>query len=205
MEDFGLYVIITRPRLSYEKISEICVRRGIRMLQLREKHLSDRQLLDVAKRIKNVVSGTGTLLVINDRPDIAVLSGADVLHIGQDDLSPEDVRRIVGAEMPIGISTHSIQQAQAALKHKPAYIGFGPVYPTTTKAVPDPTVGTEQLSEVLRLATVPVVAIGGIFPYNVGDVIAAGAKNICLVRHLMDTEDTEERIAQLQMKMRCHC
>ncbi len=198
MKDFGLYVIITKPRLSYEQIAEICVRRGVRMLQLREKYLSDRQLLEATKRIRSVTAGTDTCFVINDRPDIAVLADADALHIGQSDLSWDDARRIVGKDMPIGISTHSIEQAREALALSPAYIGFGPIYPTTTKAVPDPTVGTKQLSEVLRLSTVPVVAIGGIFPYNIGEITAAGARNICMVRHLMDTEHTEKRISEIQ-------
>lgn len=197
MTDFGLYVIATRPTLSYAKVAEICVKRGVRYLQLREKDIDDRVLLSAAREIREVTRGTQTKFVINDRADIAVLSDADVLHLGQGDLSMADARKIVG-DMPIGLSTHSIEQALAAIEQKPIYIGFGPVYPTTTKKNPDPTVGIELLRQVVGLSSVPVVAIGGIFPENIGEVIAAGAKNICMVRHLMCDENLEEKIFRLQ-------
>ncbi len=194
--DFGLYVIATRPTLSYGRVAEICVERGIRYLQLREKHLSDRELLAAAHQIRSATRGTQTRFVMNDRADLALLAEADALHLGQDDISIEQARKIVG-DMPIGLSTHSIEQARQALKHSPAYIGFGPIYTTTTKAVPDPVVGTELLTEVLSFSDVPVVAIGGIFPENVESVLSAGARNICMVRHLM-CDQMGDRIAELQ-------
>lgn len=201
MKDFGLYVIVTKPVLPYRRVAEICVAEGIRMVQLREKHLDDRTLLKAAREIREVTRGTGTLFVVNDRPDIARLSGADALHLGQDDVSMEDARRIVGPDMKVGLSTHSVAQAKAALAQNPDYIGFGPVYATTTKAIPDPTVGTALLSEALSFASVPVVAIGGIFPENLDAVLAAGARNVCLVRHLMESPDLEARIRQLKRRI----
>ncbi len=194
--DFGLYVIATEPKLSYREVAQICVRRGVRYLQLREKNLSDRELLDAALEIREVTRGTQTRFVVNDRADIALLSSADVLHLGQDDLSVAEARRVVG-DMAIGLSTHSIEQAKEALTHRPEYIGFGPIYPTTTKKNPDPTVGTSLLSEVLSFADVPVVAIGGIFMENIEEVISAGAKNLSMVRYIM-CEEMEERIAEVQ-------
>lgn len=195
--DFGLYVIATRPTLSYGKVAEICVKCGVRYLQLREKEIDDRVLLEAAREIRSVTSGTSTQFVVNDRADIALLSGADVLHLGQGDLSVADARQIVGA-MPIGLSTHSIDQARQAIAHHPAYIGFGPVYPTTTKKNADPTVGVELLRQVVNFSSVPVVAIGGIFPENIAEVIEAGAKNLCMVRHLMCDENLERKIVELQ-------
>lgn len=195
--DFGLYVIATRPTLSYGKVAEICVRCGVRYLQLREKDVDDRALLTAGREIRSVTRGSATQFVINDRADLAVLADADVLHLGQGDLSVDDARKIVG-QMPIGLSTHSIAQARQALAQNPAYIGFGPVYPTTTKKCPDPTVGVELLSEVIKFSTVPVVAIGGIFPENLSHVIGAGAKNVCMVRHLMCDENLEQKIIELQ-------
>ncbi len=195
MDDFGLYVIATAPPISYGKLAEICVRQGIRFLQLREKSLSDKELLRAAAEIKSVTEGSDTLFVMNDRADLAYLSGADCLHLGQDDIRVSDARQIVG-EMPIGLSTHSLSQVAAAMDHNPLYIGFGPVYPTTTKANPDPTVGVNLLSEAIKLSKVPVVAIGGIFPENINTIVDAGAKNLCLVRHLMSV-DAESRIAEI--------
>jgi thiamine-phosphate pyrophosphorylase len=197
MEDFGLYVIITKPFLSYKIIAEKCVSHGIKMLQLREKHLPDRELIKIGKEIRNITKGTDTRLVINDRPDIAAICEADFLHLGQDDISINDARKIVG-DMKIGLSTHSIEQAKEALKNNPAYIGFGPIYPTNAKVIPDKPVGTEQLKEVLGFANVPVVAIGGIFPENIKHVIDAGAKNIVMVRHFMQTGEFDQRVNEIK-------
>ncbi|MFI3248998.1 MAG: thiamine phosphate synthase [Rikenellaceae bacterium] len=200
MNDFGLCMIITRPKLSYADVARSCVACGVSYLQLREKDLSDREILDAAAEVLSVTRGTQTKFIMNDRADLALLSEADMLHLGQGDVSLEDARRIVG-DMPIGLSTHSLEQAREALAQSPSYIGFGPVYPTTTKAIADPTVGTELLGEVLKFADVPVIAIGGIFPENVESVTKVGARNICLVRHLMECESREElerRIVELQ-------
>lgn len=198
MEIFGTYIILTKPVLPYAVIAEKCVQHGVRMLQLREKHLSDKELLSVAKEIKSITRGTETKFVINDRPDIAMLCGADYLHLGQDDIDIEEARSIVG-DMKIGLSTHSIQQAKDALAKNPDYIGFGPIYPTNAKAKPDVPVGVEQLKEVLSFSSVPVVAIGGIFPENIHEVVRAGAKNIAMVRYFMQAEDFENRLQKMKI------
>ena len=200
MQDFGLYIILTKPRLEYERIAEICVRLGVKMLQLREKYLADRELLSLAKRLRSITRGTQTNFVVNDRPDIALLAEADFLHLGQDDLPVEEARKIVG-NMKIGLSTHSLEQAKAALEKNPDYIGFGPVYTTPTKEKPDPVVGTDNLRKVLQFAHVPVVAIGGLFPENVEEVVEAGARNVAMVRYFMQAEtvaELEKRIVHIQ-------
>ena len=200
MENFGVYVIITKPVLPHTTIAEICVKNRISMLQLREKDISDRELLKIARDLRAVTRGTSTRLVINDRPDIARLCEADYLHLGQDDIDISDAREIAGP-IKIGLSTHSPEQAVQALKQKPDYIGFGPIYPTNAKAKPDPPVGTNQLEQVLAISDVPVVAIGGIFPENIGQVIAAGAKNIAMVRYFMQTTDFEKRVQEVQKQL----
>jgi len=200
MNNFGIYVIITKPELPYTTIAEKCVENNISMLQLREKHLSDRELLKVARDLRTITKGTNTSLVINDRPDIAVLCDADYLHLGQDDINIEDARRIVG-NMKTGLSTHSLEQAREALDKKPDYIGFGPVFPTNAKVRPDPPVGTNLLKQVINFAKVPVVAIGGIFPDNMHQVVAAGAKNIAMVRHFMQTTEFEKRVQAAQKQL----
>lgn len=203
VNNFGLCVIITKPKLSYQEVAKVCVDCGVKYLQLREKHLSDREILDAAAEIMSITRGSATKFIMNDRADLALLSGADMLHLGQGDITIDDARRIVG-DMPIGLSTHSLDQAREAISHTPEYIGFGPIYPTTTKAIADPTVGTELLSEVLGFAPIPVIAIGGIFPENASTVTSVGAKNICLVRHLMECESCDEltrRIVELQERL----
>lgn len=199
--DFGLYIILTQPRAGHIAVAEACVELGVRMLQLREKHLCDRDLLKLARELRAVTRNTDTALFINDRPDIAVLCEADGLHLGQDDISFADARRIVGPQMRIGLSTHNLNQARAALELQPDYIGFGPVWSTPTKANPDPVVGVNNLREVLAFADRPVVAIGGVFPERIPELLDAGAKNICLVRHFMETDDPKSRIQDVMGMM----
>lgn len=196
----GVYIIITQPQLPYTTIAEKCVKNNIKMMQLREKNLSDRELLKVARDLRAVTRGTHTNLIINDRPDIAKLCEADFLHLGQDDISLEEARKIVG-NMKIGLSSHSLEQAREALRKKPDYIGFGPVYPTNAKANPDPPVGTMLLKEVLEFAGVPVVAIGGIFPENLNEVLKTGAQNIAMVRHFMQSRDFDFRVQEIQNQL----
>lgn len=196
MMDFGIYIIITKPQLPYTTIAEKCVKNGIKMLQLREKDLSDKELVRIGREIKSITKGSETKFVVNDRPDIAVLCDADFLHLGQDDISMEDARRVVG-DMRIGLSTHSIEQATVALAKNPDYIGFGPIYPTNAKAIPDKPVGINLLKQVLGIAKIPVVAIGGIFPDNIEEVIDAGARNIAMVRHFMQTNEFDSRVLEI--------
>lgn len=193
MEHFGIYVIITSPVLPHSTIAEKCVKHGIKMLQLREKHLPDNELIRIGKEIRSITKGSDTRFVINDRPDIAAICEADYLHLGQNDMSISDARKVTG-NIKTGLSTHSIGQAQKAILQKPDYIGFGPVYSTNAKAIPDPPVGTEWLKQVIALSNIPVVAIGGIFPENLGAVLEAGATNFALVRYFMQSHDLDERI-----------
>jgi len=198
MTDFGLYFIVTNPGLPYRTLAQICVDRGIRYIQLREKELSDREILRAAGEILSVTKGTDTRFIMNDRADLALLSGADGIHLGQDDISPEQGLRLFPESKIIrGLSTHSAEQARTAWKKNPDYIGFGPVYPTPTKKNPDPAVGTDQLRLIVQVSPVPVIAIGGLFPNNLASVLEAGARNVCLVRHFMECRREEELLKRI--------
>ena len=196
--DFGLYVIITKPALSYRQIAEICVKQEIKYLQLREKDLTDKELLRVAIEIQQITKNTKTCFIVNDRIDICLLSGADGVHLGQEDIDFKFAGSILPKNKIIGLSTHNFEQAKLALRHRPDYIGFGPIYKTPTKKNPDTVVGCEKLKSVLTFADIPVVAIGGIDDTNIGEVLATGVKNICMVRYLMETTDLEYRILKIK-------
>jgi len=193
IENFGIYIIITNPTLPYARIAEICVEKEIRMLQLREKTLPDKEIIKIGKLIKNITQGSKTNFVINDRPDIAAICEADYVHLGQDDMKIDEVRRLF-PNLKIGLSTHSIQQAKEALAKNPDYIAFGPIYSTNAKAKPDPPVGTGLLAQVVKMSAVPVVAIGGIFPENIREIINAGAKSFAFIRYFMSTSDLDKKI-----------
>ncbi len=201
MTDFGLYLIITKPHLSYQEIARIAVKYNIKYLQLREKDLSDRELISISREILKITSASPTKFIINDRADIAKIVNADGLHLGQDDLSLEEAKSILGQDKIYGLSTHSLEQARIAIAQKPDYIGYGPIFPTPTKAKPDPAVGLSNIRQVVEISPIPVVAIGGIDETNAEEVIYKGAQNICLVRYFMNSENLEERILKITSKL----
>ena len=196
--DFGLYLIITKPFFPYKKIAETAVKYNVKYLQLREKELSDRDILQAAGEIMSVTNGTETRFVLNDRADLGYLCGADCLHLGQDDLSLTDAKMICGEKIcSFGLSTHNLEQVKEAVKLKPDYIGFGPIFQTPTKKKPDPVTGTEIIAEAVKLAgNIPVVVIGGINGENLTSVLDAGAKNVCMVRYFMDNVHLETRVKE---------
>lgn len=200
MDSLGLYVIITNPVKSYEDIAKICVDNRIKMLQLRQKHLSDKEILKITEKILKITKTSHTKLIIDDRVDLVLASDCDGVHIGQDDMPFELARKILPKKI-IGLSTHSISQAKNAIDKKPDYIGFGPIYKTPTKEKPDPVVGTKLLSKVIEFSSIPVVAIGGIDKSNIDNVIGVGTSSVSLVRYLMGFEDLENRIRFIQKKL----
>jgi len=156
---------------------------GCAMVQLRAKRLDDVAFLKIAKRVRSACAHAEVPFVINDRADIACLVRADGLHLGQDDLSIEDARRVVG-DMPIGVSTHDLEQAKKADLEGADLIAFGPIFETETKENPDPVVGLRTLAEVCQIVSRPVVAIGGITPENGAETLRAGARYIAVVSAL---------------------
>ena len=157
---------------------------GARLVQLRDKDASARELLDQARACVKLTREAGAKLIINDRVDVALTVGADGVHLGQDDLSVEDAREILGEDKIIGVSTHSIDQFRAALETSASYIAVGPVYPTKTKENPAPIVGLELVREAKGLTDRPLVAIGGITAERAPEVIAAGADSVAVISAL---------------------
>ena len=156
---------------------------GCAIVQLRAKRLDDPSLLKIATRVRSACAHAGVPFVINDRADIARLVQADGLHIGQDDLSIDDARKVVG-KMQIGVSTHSREQAITAQAEGADLIAFGPIFRTKTKENPDPTVGLDELAKVCASVSRPVVAIGGICPENAGETLQAGANYLAVISAL---------------------
>lgn len=163
---------------------------GVDVFQLREKHLPDDELTAVAHAAGALCRALGALFVVNDRPGVALEAGADGIHVGQDDLPPREVREIVGPEMVLGLSTHSPEQIDAVDPELVDYIGVGPVHETPTKQG-RPAVGVELVRYAAEHARVPWFAIGGLNAGNVGEVLAAGAERIVVLRAIADAADPE--------------
>lgn len=194
---FGFYGILTDPVLGYEALAEAMVRCGVRFIQLRMKDTPRQQVVSVGRKLRAIIPKQH-FFIINDDPDIALEVGADGVHLGQDDMSYEEARALLGEEAIIGLSTHNPSQARDACRLVPDYIGVGPVFATPTKKIPDPVIGLNGMKEMLQVATVPAVAIGGIDLSNIAQVIAAGAANFSAVRCVNRSFDPIRTITELQ-------
>jgi thiamine-phosphate pyrophosphorylase len=165
----GLYAIVDVGRISRAGLDPIQVARAVltakpAALQVRAKELEARELLALLRTIGSLCRSAGVPLVVNDRVDLAVLAGADYVHVGQTDLPVDRVRRVAPG-LRVGVSTHSLDQLEVALLLRPAYVAYGPVFPTSSKESPDPCVGTLGLAQAARAAAkagIPLVAIGGV-------------------------------------------
>ena len=198
MKPFGLYLVMTDPLAGYEECARAAVECRVRMLQLRMKKASDAAFLDMAVKIRAITQNSETLFIVNDRVDIARAADADGVHLGQDDMPLQEARARWPAEGKIfGLSTHNLGQACAAVMQNPDYIGVGPVFPTPTKEIPDPAVGLEGLRKILQAVSLPAVAIGGITPENLPDVLAHGAQNFAVVRAVIKSPDPRAAIQRL--------
>ncbi len=196
-----LYLIISNPQLSYREIGEICVQSEIPFLQLREKHLSDREIFKTAQLLREITNQSKTKLIIDDRLDIALLAKADGVHLGQKDLPIEIVRNFVPVGFIIGYSTHSQEQLQAGLQSCADYLGFGPVWKTPTKIKPDPEVGLAELHRAISISSKPLVAIGGIDNQNITEIIPMQPSYICMVRYFMETINLKQRIQDIKSRI----
>ncbi len=158
------------------------VRGGARLIQLREKDHGAGRWIDDARDALAAARDGGAKLIINDRVDVAMVIGADGVHLGQDDLPPAEARKLLGPDKIIGFSTHSLEQALAAIELPVDYIGVGPIFATRTKTAADPVVGTELLSAIRQAAGgVKIAAIGGISADSLLSVLNAGADSAAMV------------------------
>ncbi len=189
MQDFGFYLVMTNPKVGYERCCEAAVRAGVKMVQLRMKEVPRAELLDMAKRLVAITKGTETNLIVDDDASVAAEAGADGVHVGQDDMSVEEVRARFPEVRIVGLSTHNLDQALDSIRHSPDYIGVGPVFKTPTKKIPDPVLGTELAGRMIASVPYPAVAIGGIDATNLKSVIAAGARNWSVVRAVCGSDD----------------
>ena len=174
---------------------------GVRIIQYREKEKSMLEKYRECIKIREMTGETGVLLIVNDHADLALAAGADGVHIGQDDLPLEKVRELTGDGMIIGVSTHSPEQARAAVRGGADYIGIGPIYRTFTKKDVCEPVGLECLDYAVKNVPVPFVAIGGIKEHNLHEVLERGARCVAMVTEIVGAEDIAAKILSIRKKM----
>lgn len=203
LEHCVLYVLATRPKGTSDD-SDFTIREviagGADIIQIREKDMPDRELTEYATHVCQWTRNAGAISIINDRPDLAVLSDADGVHVGQDDLSVRDTRRIVGPKRLVGVSTHTIEQARQAVLDGADYIGVGPVFTSRTKSF-DKFAGLEFVRQVAAEITLPWFAIGGIDEANINEVLDAGATRIAVSSAICAAEDPLKATAALRRKL----
>lgn len=197
MSTFGLYLVLTDPVAGYERCTEAAVAEGVRFVQLRMKDRPREVVVRLGLRLRAIVRGSGTLLIVNDDPIAAAEIDADGVHLGQGDLPLSEARRLLRPRAIVGLSTHDEDQAAGAAGLAPDYIGVGPIFPTPTKRVPDPVLGVERAARIVRSAGVPAVGIGGIDAARLPGVLAAGIENFAVVRHVCGSPRPREAIAEL--------
>lgn len=174
---------------------------GIRMFQVREKTMPDRALVEHCRLLRKWTREHQAVLIVNDRPDIAVACDADGVHVGQDEMSVADVRRIVGPQRLIGVSTHSLSQARQAVLDGADYLGVGPTFPSTTKSFAQ-FPGLELIREVSQALTLPWFAIGGIDDTNIAAAIEAGARRVAVTRGVSASSQPVESASSMLTALR---
>jgi thiamine-phosphate pyrophosphorylase len=193
LHDLNLYLITDR-KLFHAQCSlylalETALQAGVKYIQLREKRLPTRMILDMAYWVIELAREYGARLLINDRVDIALAAGADGVHLGQKSLPAHAVRKIAGDNFLIGVSTHSLHEALVAEKDGADFITLGPIYSTPSKLRYGDPIGVDAIRQVKSQVSLPVLAIGGIKTDTVHDVVSAGADGVAVISGILAAED----------------
>ncbi len=195
-----LYAVTDRTwvgeKTLYQQVEE-ALRGGVTCVQLREKDMSDGEFLQEAKEIHALCQQYGVPFIVNDNVEIAVACGAEGIHVGQEDMAAGDVRRRVGDGVILGVSVHTVEQAQDAVCNGADYLGLGAVFPTSTKTDADQ-MPNETLRAICDAVDVPVVAIGGINSGNIGKLAGCGVDGVALVSAIFSADNIESTCQELR-------
>lgn len=195
------FYLVTDPDLSLGRTEEEVVRRavaaGVTMVQYRDKDTATRRMIEKTRVLAAVCGPAGVPLVVNDRLDVALAGGADGVHLGQEDMDPEDARKICPNDFIVGVSVTTVDEVKRAVDGGADYLGANGVFPTGTKTdLGDPLL-LEGVREIVKASHRPVVGIGGIHSGNAGDVLKAGASGVAVVSFIVGHDDIEGQCAAL--------
>jgi thiamine-phosphate pyrophosphorylase len=201
--DADLYVVITEAFCAGRSAVEVlaaALDAGVRLVQLREKDLTDRALYQRALQFRELTAARNALLIIDDRVDIALASGADGVHAGQEDL-PVETARSLGPNLIVGCSTHSVDEAVSAQAAVASYVNIGPIFSTQTKANVTAALGLEALDAITPHLTIPWTVMGGIKPSNIDQVLERGARRVAVVTAVTAADDVRAACAGLRERI----
>ncbi|HHT02198.1 MAG TPA: thiamine phosphate synthase [Firmicutes bacterium] len=205
MRDWDVYLItgqeLSRGRTT-PQVVEAALRAGVRVVQLREKDMSTRELLTLGQTVRALTRRFGAELIVNDRVDVALAIGADGVHVGQADMPLPYVRRCLPAHMYVGVSVSNGEQVGVAEQAGADYLGVGPIFPTGSKSDTDPVLGLDGLRAIRAQTSLPIVAVGGITIINAQDVIQAGADCVSVISALTAADDIIAAAEALLHKVR---
>ena len=189
LAEASLYVLVSSASCRASLVGTVseALAGGAQIIQLREKSMNDRTLLETARDLREMTRAAGALLIVNDRPDIALLAEADGVHLGEEDLPVHKARRILGPAALIGVSTHNLEQVRAAMLEGANYIGVGPTFPSQTKEF-GALAGLEFVRQAVIATTLPAFVLGGITPANLPQVIEAGARRVAVSHAICGAE-----------------
>ena len=202
--DFDLYPVtcqaLSKGRSNLDVLDAL-IEGGARVVQLREKELSDREFFELARIFRQRTEQAGMTLIINDRVDVCRAVEADGVHLGQDDFPLREARRLLGPNTIIGVSTHRVEQALRAVEEGADYINVGPIFETQTKQHSGPPVGLDLFREIRRLVNIPITVMGGIKLENLDQVLEAGARRIAVVSAVVGADDIATTVRQFRRRI----
>ena len=188
---------VLQSRFSHIKLAELAIRGGADTIQFRQKAGSTREMIANSLQIKSLCAEAGVLFIVNDRLDVAIAAEADGVHLGQDDFPAPLARRLFGKDKIIGGSAAILDEAIRCFEEGVDYVGFGPIFPTSSKKDSGPVSGLNQLKDIVVAIQVPIIAIGGITPENAPDVLEAGAAGIAVISAVCCAPDPEKATQKL--------
>ena len=196
MKKIGRFHVLTdtclQTHFSHVELAELAIAGGADTIQFRQKEGSTRQMIRVAEQMQDLCKRAGVTFIINDRVDVAIASHADGVHLGQDDFPIPLARRLLGEGVIIGGSAGNMEEARRCLQEGADYIGFGPVYPTTSKEDAGPAAGLDLLKRIVEAIALPVIAIGGITADNAPPVLKAGVQGLAVISAVCCQNDPAE-------------
>ncbi len=188
---------VIQSRFSHIELAELAIRGGADTIQFRQKTGSTREMIANSRRMKHLCTEAGVLFIVNDRLDVTIAAEADGVHLGQDDFPIPLARKKLGENIIIGGSAATLEEARKCFEEGAEYVGFGPVFPTSSKDDAGPVSGIELLRQVVEVVPVPIIAIGGITPKNTRAVLQAGAKGIAVISAVCKAQDPEDATQKL--------